>query len=129
MHRIGRKRKGPDADDDDPSQNNLRTGENHTVDLLSDLNEQVERAWAARHDKRNEVPNPDCIPQSIWFQWLWMEDPLQEAHIDLLLNRMQLIGLLIARYIFLCMKLINKGSNIDLDAQVQGSLPEQIQLQ
>ena len=44
------------------------------------------------------MPHPSFLSPSIWDQWLWHEDPLEECHIDLMLNRMHLLGLLIARY-------------------------------
>lgn len=54
--------------------------------LLSKLNSIVD-----------EQQLEESIPDSIWNEWLWRCDPLQECHMDLLLNRMHLLGLLIAR--------------------------------
>lgn len=41
------------------------------------------------------------MPEHAWDQWLWGEDPLQEAGTGQTawpLNRMQMLGLLVARY-------------------------------
>lgn len=48
----------------------------------------------------NDAVDDTCktLPDSIWTEWLWHTDPMQECHMDLMLNRMHLLGLIIARY-------------------------------
>jgi hypothetical protein len=41
------------------------------------------------------------LPERIWHEWLWGTDPEEAYHIDVLLNRNQLLGLLVCRYKFL----------------------------
>lgn len=38
------------------------------------------------------------LPKSIWHEWLWGTDPEEPYHIDVLLNKNQLLGLLVCRY-------------------------------
>ena len=66
------------------------------VSSMSELNLLVEQAWHQRVQGQPSL-DPSFMHDSIWEQWLWLEDPMEESHIDLLLNRMQLLGLLIAR--------------------------------
>lgn len=76
------------------------------MDFLAPINALVEQAWQSRcgqekntgSTQHQQQPSSTLIPSSAWDQWLWLEDPMEEVHIDLLLNRMQLVGLLIARY-------------------------------
>jgi hypothetical protein len=70
------------------------------ISRMSDMNKLVEQGWSNRvADQPLEKPqiDPSFMTDFAWEQWLWHEDPLEESHIDLLLNRMQLLGLLIAR--------------------------------
>lgn len=41
------------------------------------------------------------LPSETWHEWLWGTDPEEAYHMDVLLNRNQLLGLLICRYKFL----------------------------
>ncbi len=38
------------------------------------------------------------LPEHVWHEWLWGTDPEEEYHIDVLLNRNQLLGVLVCRY-------------------------------
>lgn len=38
------------------------------------------------------------LPDTVWNYWLWGTDPEEAYHMDVLLNRNQLLGLLICRY-------------------------------
>lgn len=38
------------------------------------------------------------LPQEVWHEWLWGTDPEEEYHIDVLLNRNHLLGLLVCRF-------------------------------
>ena len=38
------------------------------------------------------------LPTWLWHEWLWGSDPEENFHVDVLLNRNQLLGLLICRY-------------------------------
>lgn len=78
------------------------------VTSMAELNLLVEQAWSRRSHSWSSSSHaaappasssldPGFMPESVWEQWLWHEDPMEESHIDLLLNRMQLLGLLIAR--------------------------------
>ena len=64
-------------------------------------NAEDERVQSLLLSKLNSIVEgqqlEESIPDSIWNEWLWRCDPLQECHMDLLLNRMHLLGLLIAR--------------------------------
>lgn len=41
------------------------------------------------------------LPQETWHEWLWGTDPEEGYHMDVLLNRNQLLGLLVCRFKFL----------------------------
>ena len=43
------------------------------------------------------------LPAGIWHEWLWGTDPEEPCHIDVLLNRNHLLGLLVCRCKFLKM--------------------------
>ena len=43
------------------------------------------------------------LPPGIWHEWLWGTDPEEPCHIDVLLNRNHLLGLLVCRCKFLKM--------------------------
>lgn len=75
-----------------------------TLSQLSCLNQLVEQAWEQRasNSTTQHSPasiDPNFLSESYWDQWLWHEDPLEEAPVDTMLNRMQLLGLLIARHV------------------------------
>ena len=55
--------------------------------LLAKMNDIVERGGEGGE-----------LQDRIWIEWVWHSDPLQECHMDLMMNRMHLLGLLIARY-------------------------------
>jgi hypothetical protein len=38
------------------------------------------------------------LPPEVWHEWLWGSDPEEAYHMDVLLNRNQLLGLLVCRY-------------------------------
>jgi len=72
-------------------------GENGTK--LAHLNALVEEAWHARLAPNMSSVSSGFLHESTWDTWLWGEDPLEEAPVSsTMLNRMQLLGLLIARY-------------------------------
>ena len=64
---------------------------------LGPLNALVEQAWASRTTTGQTKMNPGFLHESAWDTWLWGEDPLEEAPVTTMLNRMHLLGLLIAR--------------------------------
>ncbi len=39
-----------------------------------------------------------ALPAEVWHEWLWGTDPEEAYHMDVLLNRNQLLGLLVCRY-------------------------------
>lgn len=69
--------------------------------MLAPADARVEEAWSHRAKgipmAQNPIP-PTFLPDAAWDQWLWSEDPTEEAHPDILMNRMQLLGLIIARF-------------------------------
>lgn len=72
------------------------------IQELVQLNRLVEQAWqikcASPHNNQHVLPG--FLHESAWDTWLWGEDPLEEAPVNAtMLNRMQLLGLLIARYV------------------------------
>jgi hypothetical protein len=56
----------------------------HTMDDVAGLNRVLESGAD--------------LPTDIWNHWLWHTDPAEPATVDCLLNKMQLMGLIIARY-------------------------------
>ena len=76
------------------------------VQCMASLNASKEHAWAqmrgtAEKDActvQRRAVDHTFMPDQAWGQWIWQENPLEETHIDLMLNRMHLLGLLIARY-------------------------------
>ena len=48
----------------------------------------------------NEALEADehALPESVWTEWLWGTDPEQAYHVDVLLNRNQLLGIMVCRY-------------------------------
>ncbi len=68
---------------------------------MASADARIDEAWSHRAKgvpmAQNPVP-PTFLPDASWDQWLWSEDPNEEAHPDILMNRMQLLGLLIARF-------------------------------
>jgi hypothetical protein len=38
------------------------------------------------------------LPEHVWHEWLWGTDPEEAYHVDVLLNRNHLLGLLVCRY-------------------------------
>lgn len=75
--------------DDDP--------ENNPENEASEQ-EQLEKLLLAKYNAIVQGQGTGNLPDSIWDEWLWHSDPLQECHMDLMMNRMHLLGLLIARY-------------------------------
>jgi hypothetical protein len=57
------------------------------------------RIEAAYHQKNTSgvLPEP-FLPENMWNEWLWGFDPTEPCHIECLLNRSHLLGLLLARY-------------------------------
>lgn len=45
-----------------------------------------------------ELERSKALPPEIWHEWLWGTDPEEAYHMDVLLNRNQLLGLLVCRY-------------------------------
>lgn len=78
--------KAKDSSETDEENNDESSSSNDkNLLLLSPLNDIVEE-------------HRQHLPDSIWMEWLWHTDPLEECHMDVMLNRMHLLGLLIARY-------------------------------
>ena len=48
-----------------------------------------------------ELESKKELPEHVWHEWLWGTDPEEEYHIDVLLNRNQLLGLLVCRFKYL----------------------------
>lgn len=95
MHRIGRRvpraRREKSTD---------QGGTAEKIEFLAPLNKLVEEAWTGLQSAPGaQELRGATIPDSAWEQWLWLEDPLEEPHIDLLLNRMHLLGFIIARLV------------------------------
>ena len=65
----------------------------------------------------------EMLPDSIWAEWLWSSDALQECHMDIMLNRMHLLGLLVARYRATRQTRFN-NSNASLTSMLGGSSSE-----
>jgi hypothetical protein len=85
-------------------QEDSRGCEDNRITSMSELNALVQQGWQNRmvgnaQGAQNQQLDPSFMKDSAWEQWLWHEDPMEESHIDLLLNRMQLLGLLIARFV------------------------------
>lgn len=55
-------------------------------------------ATAAAKNCTFQQDREGVLPDSLWNEWLWETDALQECHMDLMMNRMHLLGLLICRY-------------------------------
>lgn len=75
---------------------------------LAPLNAKVELAWSQRSSAAQEgqstssssaANNNQFLDESIWDEWLWGHDPLEEVSVSMMLNRMQMLGLLIARFV------------------------------
>jgi hypothetical protein len=45
----------------------------------------------------HELPEP-FLPENMWNEWLWGFDPTEPCHMECLMNRSHLLGLLLARY-------------------------------
>ena len=93
---IGRRRKR----DEHPTKTVAKDASDATSSVffasLAPLNARVEHAWQNR-SSRDRTAHPGFMDEAIWDTWLWGEDPLEEAPVGVMLNRMQLLGLLIAR--------------------------------
>jgi hypothetical protein len=63
---------------------------------LEPWNKLVEEAYRSL-EERGEVREA-FLPPNMWNEWLWGFDPTEACHIECLLNRSQLLGLLLARY-------------------------------
>lgn len=80
----------------------------HSLDDDSDLTEKRvgqkddDRVQAMLLAKFNDIVEDDTsqemLPDCIWTKWLWHSDATHECNMDLMLNRMHLLGLLVARY-------------------------------
>jgi hypothetical protein len=98
---------------------------------LAPIDEYVSEAWAARTlGKSSEFMqshNANAFPASAWKQWLWKEDPLAEADPAIQLNRMHLLGLLVARSVF-CTRFFHTVVHVKIQriAQVQSSHAGQV---
>lgn len=60
--------------------------EQQQVTCLAEINRKLEQGLELE------------LPDTLWMEWLWQTDPLQECSMDIMLNRMHLLGLIIARY-------------------------------
>jgi hypothetical protein len=68
---------------------------------LAALDSAISNAWGYRAsgmDARSIPVSPDFFHPSAWNQWLWEEDPMEEASASVALNKVHLLGLLIARF-------------------------------
>lgn len=63
---------------------------------LSGWNSIVQDAWDRRMAGLR-LPEP-LLPESAWEDWTWRSDPTEPCAIECLVNRSQLLGLLLARY-------------------------------
>jgi hypothetical protein len=57
---------------------------------------QIEDAYQ-QFAAEKKLPEP-FLPENMWNEWLWGFDPTEACHIECLLNRSHLLGLLLARY-------------------------------
>lgn len=90
-HHIGSK--GPDCEDED-NEEAKKASESELDEAAA-----VQKLLLARMNASVEGAQPcQDLPEGIWMEWLWHSDPLQECHMEVMLNRMHLLGLLIARY-------------------------------
>lgn len=74
---------------------------------LGPINAMVERAWSLKgqgngcgvHNTQHTAQEikPGFLHESAWDAWLWGETPLEEVPSSIMMNRMHLLGLLIAR--------------------------------
>jgi hypothetical protein len=62
---------------------------------LAPWNRRVEEAYQC-HVGGTVLPEP-FLPVDMWNEWLWGFDPTEPCNIECLLNRSQLLGLLLAR--------------------------------
>ncbi len=116
----------------------IEAREPQQIQELVDLNRLVEQAWQIKSASPNKTQNtiqPGFLCESIWDTWLWGEDPMEEAPVNAtMLNRMQLLGLLIARCVLilhLCsVSIIYPKTKVPkTKKQVQGRLPGQVHAQ
>ena len=88
------------------SSTNKTSAKGKQFEQLARLNAMVEQAWQAKQTNSADTElrriSPGFLHESVWDTWLWGEDPLEEAPVSTTLNRMQLLGLLIARYAVWC---------------------------
>ena len=68
----------------------------HYNSIVESLQQKQQKKGAAGEEEEEE--EEEELPDSIWDEWLWHTDALEECHMDLMMNRMHLMGLLIARY-------------------------------
>lgn len=79
---TGENEQGDEAEEESEEQSILSDAQRM---LLSSVNDAVEDMTRT-------------LPDTIWLEWLWQTDPLQECHMDVMMNRMHLLGLIVARY-------------------------------
>lgn len=65
-------------------------------EYLVQWDQHIHHALQCKCENR-PLPNP-MLPECAWDVWLWKTDPQEPCHIDMLLNRCQAMGLLLARY-------------------------------
>ena len=70
--------------------------EKRQLQSLSHWNAKIEDIWERRASGQ-PLPQPE-LPDELWYQWLWDTDPWEPYQTEVLLNRNQLLGLLLARY-------------------------------
>jgi hypothetical protein len=63
---------------------------------LQPWDKKIEETYL-QHITGSELPEP-FLPGNMWNEWLWGFDPTEPCHIECLMNRSHLLGLLLARY-------------------------------
>lgn len=80
---------------------------------LVPFNQDMEKACECMFNG-TDLPNL-FLPESMWEEWLWGSDPTEPCHIDCLMNRSHLIGLLLVRYRAIYQEKFKTSSNNIVD--------------
>jgi hypothetical protein len=109
MLSIGRSRKHSGRDHLAGEDQLVHTGEGENVGedgaslmgSMASIDSLIANAWHHRAlgATMNLIPvKPDFLHPTAWNQWLWDENPMEEADAAIMLNSTHLLGLLIARF-------------------------------